>query len=101
MKIAELQDKLVQAARQNPPSDHVPYAFEKRIMAQLEAIKKVDVWSLWAHALWRAAAPCVALTVFLGVWTFHSGSSNSANGMMSADLEKTVLAPLDSMGDTW
>ncbi len=100
MKIVELKNKLMTAARLDQPSDHVPYAFEKRIMARLEALKKVDSWSLWGHALWRAAAPCVALTVFLGLWTFHSTNSRPAE-MMSADLEKTVLAPLDSMGDNW
>ncbi len=31
MNVDELRRKLIAAARANPPSDHVPYAFEKRI----------------------------------------------------------------------
>ena len=37
MNIAELQKKLLAAARANPPGDRVPYAFEKRVMALLAA----------------------------------------------------------------
>ena len=37
MNLAELERKLIAAARANPPSDRVPYAFEKRIMARLAA----------------------------------------------------------------
>ena len=35
MNLAELQKKLIAAARANAPGDHVPYAFEKRVMALL------------------------------------------------------------------
>ena len=37
MNVAELQNKLVAAARLSAPDDRVPYAFEKRIMAQIAA----------------------------------------------------------------
>jgi len=37
MNLAGLQRKLIAAARANPPSDRVPFAFEKRILAQLRA----------------------------------------------------------------
>ena len=37
MNLAELQKKLIAAARANPPGDGVPYAFEKRVMALLAA----------------------------------------------------------------
>ena len=35
MNLAELQRKLIAAARANAPGDGVPYAFEKRVMALL------------------------------------------------------------------
>ena len=35
MNINLLQEKLIRAARHHPPSEHVPYAFEQRIMARL------------------------------------------------------------------
>ena len=51
MNLAELERKLIAAARANPPSDRVPYAFEKRIMARLAARPVVDGWALWAPRL--------------------------------------------------
>ena len=72
MNLAELERKLIAAARANPPSDRVPYAFEKRIMARLAARPMADDWELWARALWRAAAPCVAIMVLLGAWSFFA-----------------------------
>ena len=69
MKLDLLQKKLFAAARANPPGDRVPYAFEKRIVAQLAARSPLDPWAIWAPALWRAAAPCVALALLLGGWS--------------------------------
>ena len=95
MNLAELQRKLIAAAQANPPSDRVPYAFEKRIMARLAARPVVDDWALWARALWRAAAPCVAIMLLLGAWSFFvPGTSTSANDL-SQELEKTLLAAVD------
>ena len=65
MNTEELKKKLLAAARANPPGDHVPLAFEKRILANLAAKPVADLAALWARALWRAAVPCVAVTVLL------------------------------------
>ena len=54
MNLSELQQKLIAAARSNPPSDAVPYAFEKRLLARLAGRPVVDNWALWSRALWRA-----------------------------------------------
>jgi hypothetical protein len=95
MNLAQLEQKLIAAARANPPSDRVPYAFEKRVMAGLAARPVVDDWALWARALWRAAAPCVAIMLLLGAWSlFLSHRSASANDL-SQELEKTLLAAVD------
>ncbi len=56
MKLSELHNKLIAAARNNPPDDRVPYAFEKRITALLAARPVTDRWALWSRALWRGAA---------------------------------------------
>lgn len=101
MNIAKLQQKLIQAARRTPADDRAPYAFEKRIMARLAALPRVDVWSLWSHALWRAAAPCVAITLVLTAWSFYQHNTAPIQEVRAADLENTVLAPLDSLGDIW
>jgi hypothetical protein len=95
MNLAKLEQKLVAAARANPPSDWVPYAFEKRIMARLAARPVVDDWALWARALWRAAAPCAAIMLLLGVWSFFAPPSNAPANDLSQQLEQTLLAVVD------
>lgn len=101
MNLDELQKKLLLAARAECPNDAVPYAFEKRIMARATSQPIIDITSLWSRILWRATAPCVAIMVLLGVWTMLSGHHNSSAETLAADLEDTVLAPFDDLGETW
>ncbi|MGD0260031.1 MAG: hypothetical protein ABSD29_09430 [Verrucomicrobiota bacterium] len=95
MNLAQLERKLIAAAQANPPSDRVPYAFEKRVMARLAARPVVDDWALWARALWRAAAPCVAIMLLLGAWSLFVSRSSTSASDLSQDLEKTLLAAVD------
>ena len=95
MNLAELERKLIAAARANKPSDRVPYAFEKRIMAHLAARPVVDDWALWARALWRAAAPCVAIMLLLGAWSFFAPQTSTSANDLSQQLEQTLLAAVD------
>ena len=91
-------------ARANPPSDRVPYAFEKRIMARLAAQPVSDTWELWARALWRAAAPCVAIMLLLGAWSLFSLRRSAPAGDVSQALEQTLLAAVDqdqAVDSTW
>lgn len=100
MHLDELHQKLIQAARLTPPSDHVPYAFEKRVMKAVAALPPIDAWALWSSLLWRAAAPCIGIMLVVGIWSVvagHNGSSTS----LAADLERTVWAPLTSLNDSW
>lgn len=101
MQMALLQQKLVKAARRHPPSDHVPYAFEKRIMARLAEVGVPDGWILWSRALWRAAIPCLLLVVFSGLWS--SNSMNAADSVeFSQQLENAVLAELNqNLENSW
>ena len=104
MNLAQLERKLIAAARANPPSERVPYAFEKRIMAHLASRPVVDDWALWARALWRAAAPCVAIMLLLGAWSFFAARSSAPASDLSQDLEKTLLAAVDqdqTADSTW
>ena len=55
MNLDGLYKKLIAVARASAPSDHVPHAFEKRIVALLTGRPVSDVWTLWSRALWRAA----------------------------------------------
>ena len=95
MNLAELERKLMAAARANPPSDRVPYAFEKRIMARLAARPLADGWELWGRALWRAAGPCVAIMLLLGAWSFFTPQAGTPSTDLSQALEQTLLAAVD------
>lgn len=98
----EQREKLIYAAaRALPPSDHVPYAFEKRIMAALSGETPVDPWAVWSRLLWRAAAPCVAIMVAMSLWTVATSAGESTSVPLATDLEQTVLAPLASLSETW
>ena len=63
MNLAELQKKLIMAARKSAPDDSVPYAFEKRIMARLGKPSQADDWALLARALWCGAVVCMAVVI--------------------------------------
>ena len=105
MNLETLQQKLLAAARSQVPSDHVPYAFEKRILARLLAPATLDHSALWARALWRAAAPCVALMLLFGAWSFVGNNPNRSGmadgGDFSQHFEQTMLAALDEVEDIW
>ncbi len=101
MNIEQLQKKLLAVARSNPPSDEVPYAFERRIMALIADEQAVDVWALWGRLLWRAAAPCVGIMLIMSVWAVASLDFNTPSETLATALESTVLAPLASLEDSW
>jgi peptidoglycan/LPS O-acetylase OafA/YrhL len=95
MNLFELKKKLLAAARRNPPSDRVPYAFEKRIMAHLAAQPLLDAWAFWVRGFWRAVGPCVAVMMLLGAWTFFSPAEKPSSNNLSQDFENTLLAAVD------
>jgi len=77
---------LIAVARARPVSDAVPYAFEKRILAQLKA-QTVDEWSLWARALWRAAAPCIAIMLVLAGWSLFTPTNTARASTFHSNLK--------------
>lgn len=104
MNLEELQRKLIVAARTETPSDRVPYAFEKRVMARLTARQSPDELSLWAGALWRAAAPCVGIMLLLTAWSLFGRAGAGAPPDLSQELDNTVLAAVNqeaSPDSTW
>jgi hypothetical protein len=104
MKLDHLHQKLIATARANPPSDRVPYAFAKRIMARLPGRLAPDPWALWSHALWRAAALCVAIMLLSTAWEFRAQHRAAPANDLSQAFENTLVAavgqdqPADS---TW
>ena len=101
MNLDLLRQKLLATARANPPEDHVPYAFEKRVMAHLELKPAMDLSALWARALWRAAAPCVGLCLMLGAWSLFNANDSTASESLSQDFEQAMLAVVDQSEETW
>jgi hypothetical protein len=101
MNVERLRERLLAAARAHPPAEAVPYAFEKRVMARLRELPAGDAWAYWSTALWRAAAPCVAVMLLLGIWTAATSRANGSLESHATDLERTVLAPLDYVGESW
>ncbi len=101
MKIAELQRRLLAAARQTPPNPTVPYAFERRIMARLTAAPAADPWALWSRVLWRAAAPCVGLMLILSAVSFFVSQDAGSQETLAADLERAVYAAFDPLENVW
>lgn len=102
MNLTQLEHKLIAAARAHPPSDAVPYAFEKRVMAHLRPAPVADVWSDWSRALWRAAAPCVAVAIGIGIWTAFSQDSASSSTDLSQELENTLFVSVtQDSNPTW
>jgi hypothetical protein len=91
-----LRQKLLASARAHPPSDRVPYAFEKRIMARLRGREVPDAWSAWGALLWRAVAPCFALMLMAGIGSFVVHPTPEDIG---TQLDAVLLADLDVAGD--
>ena len=118
MKLEVLKSKLVAGARAHAPTEDMPYAFEKRIMAHLAAQPLPDTLSLWAGALWRATVPYVAVVILLGATSMliptNKEATNTAetatavNTTATSDLsqafEETLLAGVgttETSGDVW
>jgi hypothetical protein len=95
MNLVELQKKLIAAARRNRPDDRVPYAFEKRILAQIAARAGVDRWVFWTRGLWRAAASCVVVAVVFGTVSLFLPATTDKGNDLSQDFENTLLASVD------
>jgi hypothetical protein len=94
MKRQLLYEKLVRAGRQNPPGEHVPYAFEKRVMAHLCPHPKDD-WTAIARALWWSAGACSAVALAISIWVAAFDSSRDAAANFSSELEQTILASIN------
>jgi hypothetical protein len=94
-KMARLQSRLMAAARADRPSDRVPYAFEKRVMARIAALPALDPWALWARSLWRAAIPYAVAAVCLAVWIYFSAEPTAPAGQIVMDIENAVLVAVE------
>jgi len=98
MQVNELQQKLIAAARAQAPGGHIPYAFEKRIMARIAALPAPDAWALWSSALWRSAAACIALTLIVAALALalphrQHDAANEGDHTLALTIDTTVEPP--------
>jgi hypothetical protein len=93
MNLEPLRQKLIASARAHTPSDHVPYAFEKRIMARLRSRPAPDAWAAWGTLLWRAVAPCFALMLMACIGSFVVQPTSSED--LGSQLNAVLIADLD------
>ena len=102
MNTSDLQTKLIEAARKEPPLDQVPYAFEKRITARLAGLAPLNSWALWGRPLWRAALSCVAITLLCGIWSMTTAPKGDNSDSFAQAFERAVFASADQHAeDVW
>lgn len=95
MDLAELERKLIAAARVNPPDETVPIAFEKRVMARIAEVHGPSYASLWAQGLWRGAlASMTAAGVVCGAVLLFGLRSDRAEEFAD-QFESTMLAAVE------
>lgn len=104
MNLEVLSQKLLAAGRAHPPSDRVPYAFSKRILENLQQTSPWELGALWSRMLWRAAGPCVALAVAIGLWSHFHGTAGLVTAETEAlaipqDFERMMLAVVDEQAE--
>ncbi len=95
MNLSELQTKLTAAARLQPDDERVPYAYEKRISALIEARAMMDRRAMWARGLWRAAVACVILAAICGALSWFAPAAPVNGQDLSQDFANTLLATMD------
>jgi anti-sigma-K factor RskA len=96
MKLDQIIEKLLSTARKDQPSDRVPYAFEKRIMAQIADLPSADdLWAAWSRLLWRAVAPCAAVAVLTVVVWVSVSPAQPDRAMLDPELEEIVAMAIE------
>lgn len=96
-----LLNKLIKAAKSSPPSDSVPYAFEKRIMAKIMSSPVYETTLLWSQILWKAAKPCIVIMIIVCLWAFLADSQLGLIDNPEEAFETAVLAGLNQIGSGW
>ena len=102
-KPKDIYERLTRAARKLPENEQAPYAFEKRIMAQIRDIKPIDNVAMWALGLWKAAVPCIAIMLLTTTWAIFSTSADAgtSSDSLASELQLTMTQPLQALEESW
>ena len=105
MKLDQLQQVVLEAARRNLLEARIPYAFEQRVMAQIRSrTREVHPdGTPWLVGFWRAALSGAALALLLVVANgLMPDPGVAAEGDLSAaGLEEILMASADPAGESW
>ena len=93
MNLPELSRTLLAAARRVPRDERVPYAFEQRVMARLQAAPPAVLWAALVRSLWYGAAACALVAVLLNVWSAPAAQDEEHAHAFSRGVEDCLLAP--------
>lgn len=98
METDQLYRKLIAAAKSKPEDDRVPYAFEKRIMANLPSrANSID----WVRGMWRAAISCSVFASLLFVFvTIYPPLTSSDETLSSSQLEEALQVDVAPSSDS-
>jgi len=98
----DLQQQLIATAKANPPSELVPYAFEKRVMALLKDCKPVDPIQLMNHYFVGAALCSILVAGGLAGFSVMMSDDNTMAkpqaASFSQDVEQTIYAAVELPG---
>ncbi|HTH47989.1 MAG TPA: hypothetical protein VMB21_10790 [Candidatus Limnocylindria bacterium] len=104
MNYDQLQQSLLQVARQDVPSEQVPYAFESRIMARLVSAP-VDVLTEWTAAFWRMALSSLAVAAVASIINFSTptvvSDESGVAEVAAADLDTFTATAVEVPSETW
>ncbi|MDB6052954.1 MAG: hypothetical protein JWN25_477 [Verrucomicrobiales bacterium] len=99
MDIEKVRIGLLKAERSRVPSQDVPYAFEKRVMAHIASCPALESITDYMSVLWKAAGSCACVMVLAFVVSFGFQSDDSLG---NRDLESTVFASMSQhIEDSW
>ena len=107
LEIRSSDEQFLRFARNLPANEHVPYAFEKRIMARLRDLLTPDPLTLWSRMLWRAVGPCLGVMILVvlfsseGLVDSSAGQAAGELAFVTADFVTVVLASFDDLENTW
>ena len=91
MKLDKIIEKLLFSVKNNPPSDRVPYAFEKRIIANItEQPQTTDSWLDLGRLLWRAVVPYTAVAMLAAATWLTISPAQNTHVAPSSDMEEVA-----------
>jgi hypothetical protein len=104
MNYDQLQQSLLQVARQDAPSERVPLAFERRIMARL-VTAPVDVLTEWTAAFWRMGLSSMAVAAVACIINFSTPSvlpeESGVTEIAAADLDSFPATAVEAPAESW